>query len=186
MTEEKFRKVYAKYYRLVMRVAFDVLKDFNHSEDICQEVFIQLLEKSDFLNDSHYREWLAVYARRKAIDFCRKSYQTHEVVTARGDREGRGKDVHRGRLPRKGHGKYYDDEMIQNLLTREFASRVLEELSKYNRDWYEIIVRSQIEGQSDEEIAEALGITIGNLRIKRHRMRDWLKENYGDEYKSLL
>lgn len=29
MTEEKLREVYDKYYRLVMKAAYDVLKDFD-------------------------------------------------------------------------------------------------------------------------------------------------------------
>ena len=39
MTEEKLREVYDKYYRLVMKAAYDVLKDFDDSQDVCQEVF---------------------------------------------------------------------------------------------------------------------------------------------------
>ena len=45
MTEEKLREVYDKYYRLVMKAAYDVLKDFDDSQDVCQEVFHKLIQK---------------------------------------------------------------------------------------------------------------------------------------------
>lgn len=46
-------------------------------------------------------------------------------------------------------------------------------------------MRTYVMGESDEEIARALGITIGNVRTKRHRMMEWLKQRYQSEYDSL-
>ena len=40
MNEEKFRKIYQKYYHLVKKVAFSILQDLDFSEDVSQEVFL--------------------------------------------------------------------------------------------------------------------------------------------------
>ena len=37
-----------------------------------------------------------------------------------------------------------------------------------------------MEDQDAEEIARALGISIENLRTKKHRIRAWINENYRD------
>ena len=33
MTEEKLRELYSQYYRLVMKAAYEVLHDFDYSQD---------------------------------------------------------------------------------------------------------------------------------------------------------
>ena len=80
MTEEKLREVYDKYYRLVMKAAYDVLKDFDDSQDVCQEVFHKLIQKWNKVSPEDYAGWLALTARRKALDFLKKSYRKHEMT----------------------------------------------------------------------------------------------------------
>lgn len=82
MTEEKFREIFRQYYRLVMKAAYCVLYDTDLSQDICQETFLTFLEKVDTVDKTRFAEWFAVCSRRKAIDYCKKAYQVHEVVTA--------------------------------------------------------------------------------------------------------
>ena len=60
MTEEKLREVYDKYYRLVMKAAYDVLKDFDDSQDVCQEVFHKLIQKWNKVSPEDYAGWLAL------------------------------------------------------------------------------------------------------------------------------
>lgn len=69
MNEEKFRKIYQKYYHLVKKVAFSILQDLDFSEDVSQEVFLLFSAKSDTLEEEYYRQWFLVNAKRKAIDF---------------------------------------------------------------------------------------------------------------------
>ena len=80
MTEEKLREVYDKYYRLVMKAAYDVLKNFDDSQDVCQEVFHKLIQKWNKVSPEDYAGWLALTARRKALDFLKKSYRKHEMT----------------------------------------------------------------------------------------------------------
>ena len=82
MNEERFRKIYQKYYHLVKKVAFSILQDLDFSEDVSQEVFLLFSAKADTLEEEYYRQWFLVNAKRKAIDFCRKAYQVHEVTAS--------------------------------------------------------------------------------------------------------
>ena len=87
MTEEKFREIYRQHYQIVKMVVYSILRDIDFAEDVSQEVFILFFKKADTIQEEYYKQWLIVNAKRKAIDFCRKSYQVHEV-TAGSSNEG--------------------------------------------------------------------------------------------------
>lgn len=182
MTEEKINEIYHKYYRLVMKVANDILDDFEYARDISQEVFIAFLRKANDLDENRYREWFAVCAKRKAIDFKRKAYQKHEMAVKENVEDEETEDS--GRSVRRKAG-FHRDRMFSKFIMREFTGKLLREVEKHNKDWYEILIRSLILEESDEEIARALGITVNNVRAKKHRLREWLKKNYYTEYEDL-
>ena len=185
MTEEKFREIFRQYYRLVMKAAYCVLYDADLSQDICQETFLTFLEKVDTVDTTRFAELFAVCSRRKAIDYCKKAYQVHEVVTAdRAEKEDTDKMTQKKDSGGKSTG-YYNDDMAQMMVHKEFTGKILNSLKTKNIDWYEIVIRTYVMGENDEEIARALGITIGNVRTKRHRMMEWLKQRYQSEYDSL-
>ena len=87
MTEEKFREIYRQHYQIVKKVVYSILRDIDFAEDVSQEVFISFLKKADTLQEEYHKQWLIVNAKRKAIDFCRKSYQVHEVTAGASNEE---------------------------------------------------------------------------------------------------
>ena len=182
MTDEKFREIYHQYYQLLKRVVFKILKDADFAEDICQEVFLLFSEKEETLDEAYYQHWFSVNAKRKAIDFCRKSYQVHEVTTEALSEEnavlqGEGCEW----TSNAGcHEDYFEDRMTHKLALQELTGKLFEDLARRNSLWYEIVMRTYVEDQDAEEIARALGISIENLRTKKHRIRAWINENYRD------
>ncbi len=185
MTEEKFREIYHQYYRLVNKVIFSVLHDADFSEDVCQEVFLSFLEKADTLDEEYYRKWLLVNAKRKAIDFCRKAYQVHEITAAAPgdeDEEYMGNAEEWMRFRRTNH---MEDEVAHKIVLKELADRLLEDLANKNPDWYEIVMRMHIRGENADETARALGISVENLRAKRHRIKLWINEHFREEYEGI-
>ena len=76
--------------------------------------------------------------------------------------------------------------MAQMMVHKEFTGKILN--SSEGKEYglvCRVVMRTCVMGESDEEIARALGITIGNVRAKRHRMMEWLKQRYQSEYDSL-
>lgn len=67
-----FNRIYNQYYKLVMRAAENFIDDFQHQEDVCQEVFAKLYRNIDGLDESYIRPWLLVVTRNTALDLCRK------------------------------------------------------------------------------------------------------------------
>lgn len=186
MTEDKFQKVYRQYYQFVKKVVYSVLRDIDLSEDICQEVFIIFTEKAVSLPERYYEQWFLINARRKAIDFCRKSYQIHEVAVSHSDEMEIPQDRQAVWTSCKHYGKNgIEDEITHRLALREFTGELFEDLEKKNSDWYEIVMRMHVEGQDAKETARALGISLENLRTKRHRIKVWINKYYRKKYEDI-
>lgn len=183
MTEDKFREVYHQYYQLVKSAVYSVLKDVDFAEDVCQEVFILFSERADGLNEDYYCQWFIVNARRKAIDFCRKSYQVHEVT---GEVYSEKSEI----LHMSNHREFFnmdsevslEDGITHKLALQELTGKLFEDLAKKDSMWYEIVMRLYVEGEDVEETARALGISVNSLRTKKHRIKKWINKNYRDEY----
>lgn len=185
MTEEKFCEVYRRYYKLVKKTVYSILRDVDFSEDVCQEVFIMFAEKSEFLEEEYYKQWLLVNAKRKAIDFCRKAYQVHEVTAVRTEEEDEleGDTVW---ASCKGYRENeFEEEITHRIALQELTGKFFEDLAKKNSDWYEIVMRMTVEGESAKETARALGISMGNLRVKRHRIKAWTEKYYRTKYEQI-
>ena len=180
MTEEKFREIYHQYYQLVIKVVYNVLHDKGFSEDICQEVFLAFLEKADSLEEQYYKQWLLVNAKRKAIDFCRKSYQVPSQ-----DENGLRTQSILWASDRKDTCKSAEDEVTHKMALNELTGRLFEDLEKKNSTWYEIVMKMNVEGESAEETARSLGISIENLRAKRHRIKVWINKYYREQFENL-
>lgn len=186
MTEDKFREIYHQYYQLVMKVIYNVLHDVDLSEDVCQEVFLLFIEKQHEVEEMYYRQWFAVNAKRKAIDFCRRAYQVHEVTAMEtAEDENSSESDRRWSSCGNNQSRGFEEEFIHKIILRDLTEKLFEELAKKNFDWYEIVMRMFVEGESAEETARALGISIGSLRAKRHRIKMWFNKHYRDVYESI-
>ncbi len=66
--------LYEQYNGLVMRVAYQVTKDWSEAEDVCHDVFVEVLHKAGQYDASRgsVEAWLAVRARCRAMDRLRK------------------------------------------------------------------------------------------------------------------
>lgn len=186
MKEEKFREIYHQYYPLVRKVVYSILHDNDFSEDICQEVFILFSKKEDTLDETYYRQWFLVNAKRKAVDFCRKSYQVHETTLASSEGNEIGAEIPpMWSSCSRGSGNDLEEEVTHKLALQELTGRLFEDLARKNSDWYDIVMSIVVEGKDAEETAQSLGISMDNLRVKRHRIKTWMNKYYWDKYKDL-
>ena len=58
----------------------------------------------------------------------------------------------------------------------------MDRLYARNPQWHEIMTMQVYEQATDAEMAAALGLTIENLRVKKHRMNKWIEKTYADKY----
>lgn len=172
MERKCFNRIYEEYHRLVIHVAFDILRDYDLAQDVCQEVFVKFHEKIEGLDEDKIKGWMLRNARRKTIDFVRKSYRKREVSVV---------------------SEQVEQELVSEYLVetedescrKEFRQFVLEELREKNEGWHDLMVRVVIGNESPEAVAEDHGITVMNLRVRLSRARRWLYNNYYRYYREL-
>ena len=74
-------EVFDRYGRMVYSVAFRVLRDSGHAEDVMQEIFFQVWRNPNSFVQGRgsLGAWLVVVARNRSIDFLRRKKPTDSV-----------------------------------------------------------------------------------------------------------
>jgi len=62
------------------------------------------------------------------------------------------------------------------VIRKEMSDCINEFIDKLPADYKTVIVLSELEGMANKEIAEILGITLDNVKIRLHRARVRLKK----------
>ncbi|MDD3452710.1 MAG: RNA polymerase sigma factor [Bacilli bacterium] len=75
-----FDELYEKTKKIVFGIALSITKSPSDSEDITQEVYIKILEKSKlYQNNNKPLAWIYAIARNQSISLIRKNKKTDEV-----------------------------------------------------------------------------------------------------------
>ena len=172
-TEEKFQEIYDKYKNLIMKMAFEKLKDFHLAQDICQETFIKLYGYQDTLDEDRVKSWLLVVAANLIRDHYKKSGTRREFL----DEDGLVMDLNQ---PDNSMEEY-----LRLLGVREFEIRILESLREKNTDWYEVLLLVEYLQVPRKLIAKQRGIALSTVDAHLYKAKKWLVSQYQEEYENL-
>ena len=168
MDNADFNRIYAIYYRLVMATAKHVINDDKLCEDICQEVFVKLLNREIPIEESEIRYWLLVVTKNTALDFRKKLKMDKVQIEPMSDENDSGTTTR---------------EPLRQVVGRESHREVMDALREHDPKGMEILIGIEIEGRTVEELAAQYGMKPNNLRTRLYRVRKWLKENFPkDDY----
>lgn len=163
MDIKRFTEYYNEYSRLVMKVAYSVLKDFDLAQDVCQDTFIKLYEQRNELDETTVKAWLVICAKRRAVDYCRKINKQKEL-----------KDAVEGNA--KKFSKLFSDDVADLICGEELTMEFFVKLWNESPEWFEIITRICINNEDPQNVARDLEMSIANLRTKLHRARKWARK----------
>ncbi len=174
MDLDSYKIVYEKYFKLACKVAFDIVRDYHLAADVTQEVFEELFAKRSRLNVEQIKFWVVLNTNRRAIDYKRKAYFHHEMMTENAMQE----------LEHTNWHEAGPEEVILQREKTKYRLSALEELKQYNHDWYDILLRYHICEENYQSLALDYGVSVENLRVQAWRARKWLDkkvyELYGD------
>jgi len=153
-----------RYARLVLGIGMRTLRDRGEAEDLVQDVFLELYEKSKAFDPSKgsARTWLVQMAYRRAFD--RRAY-----LTRRGLYNGTEMAGPRN-TPQEGSGF---EERLAARITGEQIRAAFDDLSKSQRLTLEMFF---FEGHNLREISERLGETLENTRHYYYRGLERLRK----------
>ena len=152
----KFEKVYYDYWQKVFRLCMGYVNDEMQAKDITQEVFIKVLVYlPKFRNESSIGTWIFKIASNQCLSHIYKENK-----------------IPRTFLPSTITEQPSETETIekQSKLLYQFIS----ELPETER----IIISLELEDIKQDQIAEIIGISSGNVRVKIHRIKDKLTKKF--------
>gem|GEM_PF-328016 len=147
-------------HRMCMRFAFRYAKSQMEAEDIAQDALLRAWSKRDTLRDVTARaSWLATIVRNEALrEFARKRPLPSDLL-----------EVIHGR----------DDDRVLAMVERADLHAALGRLNERDRQ----LVRLRYdEDMTQEAIARRLGIPLGTVKVRLHRVRAKLRRSLAASY----
>lgn len=170
MSERKFDDIYSEFYPKITHYLTRLVGE-HEAEDVAQTVFEKVnTSLSTFKGESKVSTWVFKIATNAALDRLKSpSYkrtpsgplapvplQTVESIAITSDK------------PASPDQKVIRDEMSDCI--REFVDRL-------SSDYRTIIILNELEGFTNNEIAEILQISLDTAKIRLHRARAQLKKS---------
>lgn len=167
LVEERSGDIYALLFRLT--------EDREEARDLTQETFLQAYRHlAQFRGDADLRTWLYRIAVNQARNRWRWWRRRRRDVTVSLDAPDGGGEGAPALASRVGDPSASDPE--QQTLSRERERTLLRALNTLSRSYREVVVLRDIEGLSYEEVAQALGISVGTVKSRLSRGRTELRK----------
>ena len=153
----QFEAIYEAYWDKVFRICIGYTGNQADAKDLSQEAFINIWKSfSSFRNESALSTWIF----RVTTNVCLRYIEKHK----------RKDSVELARLPEE-----VEDSVIKDKVS--FLHQCISELPELDR----LIISMELEDMKQAEIAEIIGITDENVRVRIHRIKKKLAvkfENY--------
>jgi len=151
--------IHDQYYHRLRKFILASVRDESVADDLTQETFIRIQENLDNVRDPEkISSWIFRIAHRLCQDHfrTRKKSSTHE-------------EIHDGLVN-------LEETPIQKKLEQEEMSRcVQDQLNLLPESMRSILIFADVMDFSHQEIAEILGLTVENVKVRVHRARKKLK-----------
>jgi len=164
--------IWEEYYDHLLMFILKKVPDKSTAEDILQDVFIKILSNIDSLIDStKLKNWIFQITRNAIIDHYRKSKPSENISL------------------------FLDNEDIDanDDVTKEVGSWIFPFIITLPEKYKEALILSEINGMSQKEMADHLGISHAGAKSRVQRGRTMLKEKlteccifHADKYGNIM
>ncbi len=174
-----FEELVNRYSDKVMRLALRITRNETEAEEALQNVFLALLKKLDsFRGDSKFSTWLYRVALNTAYmhtGIAKKkaeretSLENYAPYNERGELHG---------VSEKSWGWIPDEE----LLSREGAEIINNTVDELPLKYRVVFQLGDVEGLSDKQTAEVLGLSLSAVKSRKRRARLFLRDKLSNYY----
>ena len=176
MTDGKgsFQEVYERFQPGVLRFLSRLVGE-EEAEDVAQEVFLRVDRGLEgFRGEASIGTWIYRIARNAALDRLRSRPAWHESVRqlrSHGSEEDPVDVI--SQLPDE------QASLEQYLVGKEMSECIRGRIDILPESYRRVLVLSELVGMTNAEIASALGVSEGAVKIRLHRARSLLREDLG-------
>jgi RNA polymerase sigma-70 factor (ECF subfamily) len=167
-------EIVRRYSQKVYNLAYHLTKDKSAAEEILQNVFLTVISKIHTLReDSYFSTWLYRVTANASYGFLRRLTRdkktTDKVAPHELDRES----------------MFYDwAELPEDvLLSDESKTIITDALDELPGSMRSVVIMKDVEGLKNEEIADALGLSLPAVKSRLHRARLLLRERLSDYFR---
>jgi RNA polymerase sigma-70 factor (ECF subfamily) len=137
-----------------------LLKDAAEAEDVCQEAFVKLWNNQDSIDPDKVKAWLMKVTRNGCLDRIRRRKPSEELGEWHQDTTGTG--------PQQGA----EHEELGQWLQRS--------INRLGEPYRSLVVLRDVQQNSYEEVAEALELSLAQVKVYLHRARKQLREDLAE------
>ena len=160
--EEKFNEIVSESSDSIRRICRYYNSNAEEQKDMYQEVLVNIWKSLDsFRGDSAISTWVYRVAVNTALTFTGKAYR-HMKLIVNGETANLNSILDEENLKEK----LEQEKQLERLQTE------LNQLSVIDK----ALISLMLEGLSMKEIAEVIGVTEPNVKVKIHRVKAQLKE----------
>jgi RNA polymerase sigma factor (sigma-70 family) len=165
MDQRFFNAFYAQVFPILMRIAFRITGSLEAAEDLCQDAFIKFHEKAiPFKSPEEAKYWMIRVLKNSSLNYAKRKTRerkAYEKAT---------------RIMREG-----PDSGEAIALKAESVQEVQEALDKLPEKLRVVMILKEYGEMDYKQIAEVLGITEGNVKVRVFRAREALSGLVGKE-----
>ncbi|SHN78758.1 RNA polymerase sigma factor [Desulfitobacterium chlororespirans] len=157
-SQNKLERLYSLYNKDMFYVAYSRLKDYQLAQDAVHTSFIKIADRVDTIDEKD-RAYILSIAKNTAIDIGRKRSRRDSSLDEIENLVG--------------------DEAVSiedDIINREMFDILLKKIDELPNAYGDLILLKYIYALSDQELAEMLGISPENVRMRISRARKKLKE----------
>jgi RNA polymerase sigma-70 factor, ECF subfamily len=169
VSDQTFNKIFDEYHPRILRYLKRIVGP-DDAEDLSQEVFDKInrgLKK--FQGRSTLSTWIYRIATNTAIDKSRSTAHKYET----GHHSFEDETCHESTGATAVKAPPVTDQLV---IRKEMSECINEFIDNLPPEYKTVIVLSDLEGFANREIAEILGISLDNVKIRLHRARARLKK----------
>lgn len=158
--DEAFSQLVSRHKHRIFGMAFRFARHAHDLEDLCQEIFVRAYRKlSQFRANAPFEHWLSRLAIRVCYDFLRR-HRRHRELLSLDDRDQPCEELF-----------YACDETSRE--AREILARAMSCLTPDERL---ILTLLELEEKTVKQIAESIGWSESNVKVRAFRARQALKK----------
>ena len=163
--------VVERYRALIHRYVSRLVGDASLADDLTQETFLRVHQHLGKLKDAAAVEaWLYRIATNVSYDhFRRREHREPALPLASPDDDGEGAVVEEAALR--------PDQLLEQREMSDCVVRFLVALPSAHR---QVLLLHDLQGYTDPEIAQMLGLSLQNVKIRLHRARVRLRAALGE------
>ena len=161
-----FERLVARYEKKIYNLALRMLRDPDDAREILQETFLKVYDNLEkFRGEAHLSTWIYRIAMNEALMRIRKNkHRPRPLEVTDEDGERREIDV-----------QDWAPVPVERLLTKELGGELDRAIALLPEDYRGAFLLRDVEGLSNEQIAQAMKLSVPAVKSRIHRARVFLR-----------